>query len=70
MNSPCITPKCTRIQAPALKTGQCMVCYSKAKKLVENGTTTWDELARMGLAKFDLANVNDPFTAAFNAAKK
>ncbi len=70
INTPCLTPKCTRTQAPAIKTGQCMVCYSKAKKLVDNGTTTWDALATMGLVNRDLANVNDPFTEAFNAKSK
>lgn len=49
----CMTVNC---QAQALlpsKTykGLCMKCYSVAKKMVQDGETTWEELSRMGLVE-------------------
>lgn len=58
---------CPRPEAIALKRGLCMSCYSKAKKAVESGQTTWDALEKMGLCR---SYVIDPFTAAFEQAKQ
>lgn len=63
----CMVPQCERPQALAMKRGLCMPCYSKAKKMVESGKTTWEQLEEMGLSK---SQEDDPFTEAFNAAKK
>ena len=65
----CLTPNCTRVSAPSLERGLCLLCYSKAKKLVAAGTTTWSELVRMGLANPTSKESIDPFTAAFNKSK-
>lgn len=63
----CITPNCTRPEAPALGRGLCMFCYKRAKTMVEEGKTTWDEIVGLGLAKpID----TDPFTKAFDKARK
>lgn len=64
----CLTKGCMRPVATALIRGLCMLCYSTAKKMVDNGTTTWTELVTMGLA---LAQSNsDQFAAAFEEAKR
>jgi hypothetical protein len=69
----CLTPGCTGMAAPVVKTGQCLTCYSKAKKAVEAGTTTWDELAKLGLtlptADAQAAAKIDPFNQALAAAR-
>jgi hypothetical protein len=62
----CKTPNCGKPSAPHLKIGLCIICHSKAKKLVESGQTTWEELGTMGLV---VATSNDPFTTAFNQKK-
>ena len=59
----CLVPKCTRMEAPAYKRGLCTQCHSKARKMVESGQTTWEQLEAMGLVK---PQDDDPFTAAFN----
>ena len=64
--SKCLTPNCTREPAAALKRGLCMTCHSKAKKLVESGATTWDELVGMNLA---LPLDDGLFEKAFRAKK-
>jgi hypothetical protein len=38
-----------------------MSCYSAAKKLVENGFTTWKELESMGLAAQELTPLEKAF---------
>lgn len=47
-----------------------MVCYSKANKMVKAGTTTWKELEDLGLALPGIEGSADPFTRAFDEAKK
>jgi hypothetical protein len=59
--SKCLTPEC-RADGIIAQKGLCMRCYSAAKKLVESGRTTWEQLAGMELARIEL----DPFTKAFN----
>ena len=59
----CLTPQCPR--SASQYRGLCMPCYSKAKKYVERGETTWEKLEGMGLAAPD----DDPFTKAFNEKK-
>ena len=46
----CMTPSCTRPSSPALKRGLCLVCYSKARKMIDAGSTTWEEVVSLGLA--------------------
>ena len=66
----CLTPKCVRPEAIAMGRGLCLNCYSKAKKMVESGVTTWKEIVALGLAKTSEGEDGDPFTQAFNEAKK
>lgn len=63
----CAVELCIRPAAAEMR-GLCMLCYSKAKKKVESGEVTWDQLEDMGLClpKVDV----DPFTAAYNQAKE
>ena len=46
----CLTKNCAR-SATAHSRGLCLVCYSRAKKAVADGKTTWDELVDLGLAR-------------------
>lgn len=62
----CMVPECKRPQALAMNRGLCMVCYSRAKKLVDTGKTTWDVLVDLQLA----LPTDDPFTAAFKERNK
>jgi hypothetical protein len=62
----CIIANCTYPQAPALKRGLCMRCYSSAKVTVEAGGVTWDELVGLGLALSTTEAGGDPFTVALN----
>ena len=66
----CLSKTCTRPSALALKRGLCMICYSRAKKMVEAGVTTWREIIELGLALPSDTDGGDPFTQAFNDAKK
>ena len=43
-----------------------MKCYSSAKKAVEAGAVTWDELVGLELALSKSDAGNDPFTLALN----
>ena len=45
----CMTPECKSPSVPVVR-GLCAVCYRSAKRLVDNGKTTWTELETMGLA--------------------
>jgi len=47
----CLTPGCGKGAAAALKRGLCMKCHSEAKKQVNAGNTTWEQLEQMGLAQ-------------------
>lgn len=62
----CIVTGCNFSAAKALKRGLCMMCHSKAKKMVESGQTTWDELVSLGLSTHNTGA--DKFVDAFNAA--
>ena len=62
----CLTPKCYHNAASPAYRGLCLVCYGKAKKLVAEKKTTWEELEQMGLA---LPTGGDPFADAFDSAK-
>lgn len=59
----CLTPQCGKV--PTWK-GLCTKCYGSAKKLVEKGATTWEQLAALGLAE---GVADDRFTAAFKELK-
>ena len=62
----CFIKTCLRLPSanPAHR-GLCLVCFSKAKKKVESGDTTWDKLAEMGLCK---SGGVDPFDDAYSKA--
>lgn len=64
----CIIEACTSPSAPALKRGLCMRCHSRAKKMVQGGTTTWDEIVALGLAL--PLDTTDPFTSALESARR
>lgn len=66
MSQNCLITKCGRTAALD-KHGLCLVCYSRAKKAVEAGQATWDDLERLGLAKL---TDSDPFTEALKKAKE
>lgn len=57
----CMIPRCMRM---VFKRGLCMVCYGKAKKKVQEGSTTWEQLEEVGLCKSD----TDPFDDAYSEA--
>lgn len=46
----CLTADCRLDRAAGCK-GLCMKCYSRAKKMVAGGSTTWDELAALGMVE-------------------
>lgn len=69
MTPKCLTNACMRPAGAATGRGLCMVCYSRAKKMVEAGTTTWREIVDLGLAMPNDVD-GDPFTTQFNEAKK
>jgi hypothetical protein len=64
----CMTVGCKNDEAPALKRGLCMNCHSKAKKMIESGKTSWEELERLGLARGQ--SIDDPFTRSLEAARR
>lgn len=71
MKRECMTPACRNMRAESITgagRGLCLVCYSKAKELVANGTTTWEYLAKNGMTESGV--VDDPFTRAFNKTKE
>lgn len=65
-SSKCVTKTCRRPRA-INRRGLCLICYSKAKRLVEVGITTWDNLVMLRLV---LPYEDDLFTQAFNEATK
>ena len=60
----CIIPKCSNIQNPNdWARGLCMRCYGIAKKRVEAGVVTWEELVGLGLAlPKESEGESDPFS--------
>lgn len=60
----CVIEGCGRPRAEALKKGLCMSCYSRAKKMIDAGKTTWNELENRGLCV--TTEATDPFSVAFN----
>lgn len=60
MGEKCLILKCQRQSAVNMR-GLCLVCYGRAKKMVESGQTSWQELEEMGLS---LA-ASSPFDDAF-----
>jgi hypothetical protein len=58
----CITPECGKDRKWK---GLCPSCYGQAKRLIEQGKTTWDELFDLKLCILD----NKPFLIAFNKVK-
>ena len=63
MTNLCLTPNCHRQAAAAIGNGQCLQCYSKAKKRVESGVVTWEQLIEMCLVNPKSESI-DPFDAA------
>lgn len=62
----CLIPECGTRRGPDYARGMCLRCYASAKKAVEAGTMTWEELVKMGLAIAE----SDPFTKAVNNRRK
>lgn len=74
MSDKCMTPNCSRFASLIERRGLCLVCFSRAKKLVESGATSWNKLAEMDLVRKSptestVEERQDPFTEAFNKAK-
>lgn len=66
MTEVCLTPNCRALAAnQATFRGLCLQCYGQAKKMVEAGETTWEQLEEMGLA-----GAGSKFKQAFNNARK
>lgn len=61
----CKTPGCTR---QAYSRGVCNPCFCMARKLVDSGNTTFDELERLGLVEAK-RNSASAFRLAFEKAK-
>ena len=55
--------KCIIVECQGQQTtygrGLCVMCYSRAKKMVDVGKTSWDELERLGMIE---GKKSDPFT--------
>ena len=51
----------------AVHRGLCLKCYSRAKKKVEAGETTWEELAALGMCRGEAV---DPFDKQYQKAKQ
>ena len=67
--SKCLIEGCNNMSAATLKRGLCMQCYSKAKKMVDNGITSWLKLVSLGLSLgIDGIGSTDPFVSAYNKA--
>jgi hypothetical protein len=62
----CLISGCTRSIAGR---GLCVNCYNVARKIVNNGTTCWEELVDLGLAEKPTRRSNTPFAVAFEEAK-
>lgn len=65
----CLTKGCERPSAVVVKTGLCMICHSRAKKMVEAGFTTWQKLTKLGLVRSPDDDMSDPFTRALKEAR-
>ncbi len=69
VNPKCLTAGCNS-QAAGSKDfrGLCMKCYSSAKKYVESGSTSWEELERLGMVRSK--EQDDPFLTALKDKKR
>lgn len=65
-NSNCITTNCHNKAVPANGRGLCMGCYSSAKKAVDSGKVTWEQLEEMRL----VLRKSDPFVEALERAMR
>lgn len=61
----CLIEGCSNFKSNGMK-GLCSRCYREAKKRIDAGETTWDQLEGMGLCE----NPENPFSQAFNKAKE
>jgi len=68
MTNKCLVSDCKRLAAEeSTYRGLCLVCYGCAKKQVNQGKTTWDELVALGLA----TSINkDLFSEALDKARR
>lgn len=57
----CKITGCNRAKA---QRGMCLMCYSRAKKKVDAGETTWEKLTAAGLCD----EKTDPFDSAYEQA--
>lgn len=60
----CQTPMCSSKAAVQCR-GLCMRCYSQAKKLVEMGQVTWDDLEAKGVCSMEETPFMKNFTDKF-----
>lgn len=77
-----MTRACGMPAAPANERGLCTRCYTTAKRLIESGKTTWEQLENAGfvlhrrdpfeeqLRALENTTVVDPNTGAGNAASE
>jgi hypothetical protein len=66
----CLVPHCTRKVTSSR--GICHACYATAKRLIDDGRTTWDELVKLNLAAQKRAKPNrllEAFEAATGSRK-
>lgn len=66
-NRKCIVVECENKQDSR---GLCSRCYASAHKYVKDGKTTWEQLAKLGLADGKPAQSRNAFTRAFEAVFK
>ena len=59
----CLIPNCQRMSAVG-KRGLCLVCYSQAKKKVDNFEVSWEQLAQRGLCKPESSPFDDAYSKA------
>ncbi len=62
MGERCLIKACMRTAGG--KHGLCLVCYSRAKKKVDAGETTWEKLEELGLCKGQADPFDDAYTKA------
>lgn len=62
----CVIASCPNTAGARDLKGLCIKCYAGAKKAVEAGTTTWEELAELGLC---IIKPTGHFEVAFEKAK-
>jgi hypothetical protein len=47
----CVSPECKSSNKWVYARGLCGACYNQARRMVERGVTSWEELERFGLSE-------------------